>query len=106
MHQYKQYRTQSSTYKTTYADICETTVPYLYINRLPEDEPSRSKHVEDIKIKNLNIHLENVHFVGVCCIVRIDLKEIGWGGDWIDLAQDRNKWHNVVHSAAMNFRVA
>jgi hypothetical protein len=34
-------------------------------NRLPEDEPSGLKHVEDIeKIKNENINLENVYFVG------------------------------------------
>jgi len=38
-------------------------------NRLPEDEPSGSKHVDDIeKIKNENINLENVHFVGWYCI--------------------------------------
>jgi len=33
-------------------------------NRLPEDEPSVSKYVEDIKIKNYNINLEKVNFVG------------------------------------------
>jgi hypothetical protein len=27
------------------------TIPYLYVNLLPEDEPSGSKHVDDIKIK-------------------------------------------------------
>ena len=38
-------------------------------NRLPEDEPSGSKHIEDVKkIKNLNINFEKVHFVGVYCI--------------------------------------
>jgi hypothetical protein len=26
--------------------------PYLYYNRLPEDEPTGSKYVEDVKIKN------------------------------------------------------
>jgi len=50
-------------------------------NRLTEDEPSGSRHVEDTKIKNWNISLEKVHFVGFCCIVRMDLKEIGWGRD-------------------------
>ena len=30
--------------------------------------PLGSKHVEDIKIKILNINLENVHFVGLYCI--------------------------------------
>jgi len=38
-------------------------------NRVPEDEPSGSKHVEDIKIKNLNINLENVHVVDLYCII-------------------------------------
>ena len=38
-------------------------------NRLPEDEPFDSKHVEDIKIQNQNIILKNVHFVGLYCII-------------------------------------
>jgi len=28
-----------------------------------------SKHLEDIKIANQNSNLENVHFVGLCCII-------------------------------------
>jgi hypothetical protein len=28
----------------------------------------------------------------------VDLGETGWGGmDWIDLAQDRNKWRALVN---------
>jgi hypothetical protein len=34
---------------------------YLYVQ--PEDEPFGSKLLEDIKIKNQNISLGNVHFV-------------------------------------------
>jgi hypothetical protein len=35
----------------------------------------------------------------------MDLREIGWGGvDWIDLAQDRNRWRALV-STVMNLRV-
>jgi hypothetical protein len=30
--------------------------------------------------------------------IKMDLLEIGWGGvDWIDLAQDRNKWRALVN---------
>jgi hypothetical protein len=37
--------------------------------------------------------------------VRMDLREIGFGGvDWIRLAQDRDRWRAVV-SAVMNLRV-
>jgi hypothetical protein len=32
-------------------------------------EPSGLKHVEVIKIKNWSINLENVHFVGLYCII-------------------------------------
>jgi hypothetical protein len=35
----------------------------------------------------------------------MDLREIGWdGGDWIDLAQDRDQWRALV-MAVMNLRV-
>jgi hypothetical protein len=35
----------------------------------------------------------------------MDLREMGWGGmDWIDLAQDRDRWRVVVN-AIMNFQV-
>jgi hypothetical protein len=37
--------------------------------------------------------------------IRMDLRDIGLGGgDWIQLAQDRDRWRAVV-SAVMNFRV-
>jgi hypothetical protein len=30
--------------------------------------------------------------------IKIDLREIEWGGmDWIDLAQDRDKWRALVN---------
>jgi hypothetical protein len=35
----------------------------------------------------------------------MDLREIGWdGGDWIDLAQARDRWRALV-KAVMNLRV-
>jgi hypothetical protein len=37
--------------------------------------------------------------------INMDFQEVGWGGmDWIDMAQDRDRWRAVV-SALMNFRV-
>jgi hypothetical protein len=37
--------------------------------------------------------------------VRMDLREIGWGGmDWIDLAQDRDQRRALVNTA-MNLQV-
>ena len=37
--------------------------------------------------------------------IKMDLQEVGcWGKDWIDLAQDGDRWRAVVY-AAMNIRV-
>jgi hypothetical protein len=38
--------------------------------------------------------------------IKMDLLEIGWGGvDWIDLAQNRDKWRVFVN-AVMNLQVS
>jgi hypothetical protein len=37
--------------------------------------------------------------------IKMNLQEIGWGGmDWIDLAQDRDRWQKLVN-AVMSLRV-
>jgi hypothetical protein len=37
--------------------------------------------------------------------IKMGQREIGWGGiDWIDLAQDRDKWRALVNTV-MNLRV-
>jgi hypothetical protein len=37
--------------------------------------------------------------------LRMDLKDIGWGGmDWIDVAHDRDPWRALVNTV-MNLRV-
>jgi hypothetical protein len=35
---------------------------------------------------------------------KMDLEEVGWGMDWIDLALDRDRWGAVVNTV-MNLRV-
>jgi hypothetical protein len=38
-------------------------------------------------------------------ILELELREIGWGDmDWIDLAQDRDRWRALVNTV-MNLRV-
>jgi hypothetical protein len=37
--------------------------------------------------------------------IKTDLQEVGWEGvDWIDMAQDRDRWRALV-TAVMNLRV-
>jgi hypothetical protein len=36
--------------------------------------------------------------------IKIDLQDVGWGVDWIALAQDRDRWRALVN-AVMNLRV-
>jgi hypothetical protein len=37
--------------------------------------------------------------------IKMDLQELGWGDmEWIDLAEDRDKWRALVN-AVMNLRV-
>jgi hypothetical protein len=36
--------------------------------------------------------------------IKVDLKEFEWGMDWIELAEDRDRWRAVVN-AVMNLRV-
>jgi hypothetical protein len=37
--------------------------------------------------------------------IKIDLREIGWDGvDWVDQAQDRDKWRALANKV-MNLRV-
>jgi hypothetical protein len=35
--------------------------------------------------------------------IKMNLQAVGWDMDWIDLAQNRNRWHALVN-AVMNLR--
>ena len=37
--------------------------------------------------------------------IKMDFKEVGWGTDWMYLAQDRDKWRALVN-AVMNIWVS
>jgi hypothetical protein len=36
--------------------------------------------------------------------IKMDLEDVGWDMDWIELAQDRDRWRDFVN-AVMNLRV-
>jgi hypothetical protein len=36
--------------------------------------------------------------------IKMDLQDVGWGVDWIQLAQDRDRWRAVVN-VVMNLQV-
>jgi hypothetical protein len=36
--------------------------------------------------------------------IKMDIRDVGWGMDWIDLAQDRDRWRAVLN-AVMNLLV-
>jgi len=36
--------------------------------------------------------------------IKMELREVGGGGDWMELAQDRDSWRSLVNTL-LNFRV-
>jgi hypothetical protein len=67
-------------------------------------EDRRGAHKVLVGRLDENNHLEDVSVYSRIILRRIFDKRIG-GLDWIDLAQDRNRWRALVN-AVMNFRVS
>jgi hypothetical protein len=64
-------------------------------------------HTEGVSNTTFYIHETELHVEDMWVDnIKMDLREIGWdGGDWIDLAQDRDQWRALVN-AVMNLRVS
>jgi hypothetical protein len=55
------------------------------------------QHGESLKTTNINLLCNMSH--------KMDLQEVGWRSmDWIDLAQDRDRWRAIVN-VVMKLRV-
>jgi len=37
--------------------------------------------------------------------IKMDLQKVGWGMDWIELAQDSDRWHTLVNDVFMSLPV-
>jgi hypothetical protein len=69
-----------------------------------------SSHFEKYRISLQHMYSHLMHLM-ICLLKRwedntkMDFREVGWGGiDWIDLAQDRDRWRTLVNTV-MNLRV-
>ena len=37
--------------------------------------------------------------------IKMDFQKVGWGMDWIELAQDSDRWHTLVNDVFMSLPV-
>jgi hypothetical protein len=66
--------------------------------------PSEKAHLS-VTLKSPHKELAFLITIGWEDNIKMDLQEVEWGGmDWINLAQDRDRWRALVN-AVMNLRV-
>jgi hypothetical protein len=86
----------------------------LVFNRMPSGSDSKYTAMSfrlNVKIFNLLVETEGKRPLGRqrrrwVDNIKMDIREVGWDGrDWIDLAQDRDRWRAHVNAVMKRWEV-